>query len=190
MTKATTARLLLLAAAAAFAAILVLEPSAGPAVAQLGGASGKTGAPSDDDVTAMTGVQDPAWVDFALHWITRTIEFGGIAVIVIGAVSSTVAYLRSRLAGEGGDEPYHEYRASLGRSILLGLEFLVAADIIATVAIEPTLRSVVVLGGIVLIRTFLSFALEVEIEGRWPWQNARDAPKTHQKKPRPEGDGA
>ena len=182
MTRATIARLLLLAAAAAFAAILVVEPSAGPALAQLGGASG-------EDVSTMTGVQDPPWVDVALHWITRAIEFGGIAVIVIGAVLSTAAYLRAKLRGASGEEPYHEYRASLGRSILLGLEFLVAADIIATVAIEPTLRSVAVLGGIVVIRTFLSFALEVEIEGRWPWQNARGAPKTHLKKPRPEGEG-
>lgn len=58
----------------------------------------------------------------------------------------------------------------MGRSILLGLEFLVAADIINTVAVDPTLESLVVLGGIVLIRTFLSFALEVEIEGRLPWR--------------------
>lgn len=188
MTKATIARLLFLAAAAAIAAGLALEPPAGPALAQLGGASGEPAAPSDGGASMIGGVQDPAWVDVALHWITRTIEFGGISVIVIGAVASTVSYLRRKLAGEGGEEPYHEYRASLGRSILLGLEFLVAADIIATVAIEPTPRSVLVLGGIVLIRTFLSFALEVEIEGRWPWQNARDAPKTHQMKQRPEGE--
>jgi uncharacterized membrane protein len=62
------------------------------------------------------------------------------------------------------------FRTDLGRSILLGLEFLVAADIIATVALKPTLESLAVLAGIVLIRTFLSFSLEVEIEGRWPWQ--------------------
>ena len=61
-------------------------------------------------------------------------------------------------------------RSSLGRAILLGLEFLVAADIINTVAVQPTLGSVAVLAGIVAIRTFLSFSLETEIEGRWPWQ--------------------
>ena len=65
----------------------------------------------------------------------------------------------------------------LGRSILLGLEFLVAADIIHTVAVDPTLQSLSVLAGIVLIRTFLSFSLEVEIEGRWPWQKRRSAGK-------------
>ncbi|GGK49577.1 DUF1622 domain-containing protein [Salinarimonas ramus] len=122
------------------------------------------------------------WVDVALHWITRTIEFGGIAVIVIGALASTIGYLRRKLAGERGEDPYHDYRASLGRSILLGLEFLVAADIIATVAIEPTVDSVLVLAGIVIIRTFLSFALEVEIEGRWPWQNQEDAPGARQRR--------
>ena len=61
-------------------------------------------------------------------------------------------------------------RSNFGRSILLGLEFLIAADIINTVAVRPTLQSVIVLGAIVLIRTFLSFSLELEIDGRWPWQ--------------------
>ncbi|WP_457092946.1 DUF1622 domain-containing protein [Microvirga sp. P5_D2] len=64
---------------------------------------------------------------------------------------------------------FNLYRSNIGRAIQLGLEFLVAADIINTVAIEPTLESLMILGGIVLIRTFLSFSLEVEIEGRWPW---------------------
>lgn len=62
------------------------------------------------------------------------------------------------------------FRSNLGEAILLGLEFLVAADIINTIAIEPTLQSLAVLAGIVIIRTFLSFSLEVEIKGRWPWQ--------------------
>ena len=64
-------------------------------------------------------------------------------------------------------------RQTLGRSILTGLELLVAADIIRTVAVEPTMESVLVLGLIVIIRTFLSFSLEVEIEGHWPWQKVR-----------------
>jgi uncharacterized membrane protein len=68
-----------------------------------------------------------------------------------------------------GEDAFILYRSKLGRAILLGLEFLVAADIINTVAIEPSLQSLAILGGIVLIRTFLSFSLEVEIEGRWPW---------------------
>jgi uncharacterized membrane protein len=69
---------------------------------------------------------------------------------------------------------YRPYRQFLGRSILLGLELLVAADIIRTVAITPTLESVTVLAVIVLIRTFLSFSLELEITGRWPWQKQPD----------------
>jgi uncharacterized membrane protein len=104
-----------------------------------------------------------------LHFVTRSIEYGGIAIIVIGAVVSVVRFLIAFARGRE-DDPFRLLRSRLGRSILLGLEFLVAADIIATVAIEPTLESVAVLAGVVLIRTFLSFSLEVEIEGRWPWR--------------------
>jgi hypothetical protein len=68
--------------------------------------------------------------------------------------------------------PHRIVRTVFGRSILLGLEFLVAADIIRTVAAQPSLQNVAVLGLIVLIRTFLSFSLEVEIDGRWPWRRA------------------
>ena len=68
---------------------------------------------------------------------------------------------------------YHKYLSGLGRSILLDLKYLVDADIIGTVAIEPNVNSLVILGGIVLIRTFLSISLEVEIDGHWPWQKSR-----------------
>jgi uncharacterized membrane protein len=68
---------------------------------------------------------------------------------------------------------YRWFREQLGRSILLGLEFLVAADIIRTVAVTPDARSVAILAGIVLIRTFLSFSLQLEVTGYWPWQAAR-----------------
>jgi uncharacterized membrane protein len=110
------------------------------------------------------------WV---LRWITRAIEFGGIAIIAIGAVVATVAYLSQVFGGRSRTDAFMQYRSGLGRAILLGLEFLVAADIINTVAIEPSLESIAVLGGIVLIRTFLSFSLEIEIEGRWPWDRAK-----------------
>jgi uncharacterized membrane protein len=73
---------------------------------------------------------------------------------------------------------YRRLRQQLGRTILLGLELLVAADIIRTVAITPTVQSVVVLAGIVLIRTFLSFSLELEITGRWPWSPTPDTAAT------------
>ncbi len=104
-----------------------------------------------------------------LHVTTRAIELAGVAVILIGLFFAAFNFLR-----EGSREgAYHELRATLGRAILLGLELLVAADIINTVAVEPTLDSLAVLAGIVLIRTFLSFSLEVEIEGKWPWQRGR-----------------
>jgi uncharacterized membrane protein len=105
-----------------------------------------------------------------LDYATRFIELIGISVIVVGIVVAGINFLRHR--AEAG--AYHELRSTLGRAILLGLELLVAADIINTVAIEPTLETLAVLAGIVLIRTFLSFSLEVEIEGKWPWQRVKD----------------
>jgi uncharacterized membrane protein len=106
-----------------------------------------------------------------MHLLTRSVEFAGVLVIVCGIAIASVRFLRRPGASDG----YRALRSGIGRSILLGLEFLVAADIVNTVAIDPTLESVGVLGGIVLIRTFLSLSLEVEIEGRWPWQ--RQAPR-------------
>jgi uncharacterized membrane protein len=95
------------------------------------------------------------------------IDIAGVIAIVLGLL-----YALSRFALRRGAEadPYRRLRQDLGRGILLGLEFLVAADIIRTVAVSPTLLSVSVFGIIILIRTFLSMALEVELEGRWPWQ--------------------
>jgi uncharacterized membrane protein len=95
----------------------------------------------------------------------------GVAIIAIGTVFA-VGMALGRLLRKS-TETYRILREQLGRSILLGLEFLVAADIIRTVAITPNAQSVAVLGGIVLIRTFLSFSLELEITGRWPWQKKR-----------------
>jgi uncharacterized membrane protein len=100
--------------------------------------------------------------------VGKVIDAAGVAVIVVGMIAATVFALR-RVVGRQGPA-YSPFRRFLGRSILLGLEFLVAADIIRTVAVTPTLQSVIVLGVIVLIRTFLSFSLELEISGRWPWQ--------------------
>lgn len=110
-----------------------------------------------------------------IHLVTRIVEVVGIAIIVLGAFGSLLAFLLRLGRRQPKEESVADFRSSLGRSILLGLEFLVAADIIDTVAIEPTLESLAVLAGIVLIRTFLSFSLEVEIEGQWPWQRARAA---------------
>ena len=95
----------------------------------------------------------------------------GVFVIVLGLI---VAASRFIFAHRRTDDPYHRLRQDLGRGILLGLELLVAADIIRTVAVDPTLENVSVLGLIVLIRTFLSMALQVELEGRWPWQRPHE----------------
>ena len=107
--------------------------------------------------------------------VARAIEIAGIAVLVTGGGLATLAFLRRLTRGRAFVDAYHAYRADLGRAILLGLEFLVAADIIGTVAIEPTFRSLGVLALIVAIRTFLSFALELEVSGRWPWQRGAGA---------------
>jgi uncharacterized membrane protein len=92
----------------------------------------------------------------------------GVTAIVLGVA---YAIVDAGLRGLRRQRPvYSRFRRVLGRAILLGLELLVAADIIKTVAVTPTLESVAVLGVIVLIRTFLSWTLELEITGRWPWQ--------------------
>jgi uncharacterized membrane protein len=93
-------------------------------------------------------------------------EAAGAAAMAIGALLALALTLHDR----GDPAAFKNFRSRLGRAIILGLEFLVAADILRTISTQPTLGEVAVLGGIVLIRTFLSFSLEVELEGRWPWQ--------------------
>ncbi len=100
--------------------------------------------------------------------VGKVLDGAGVGAILVGGLAATVTAARS--AGRRRPAIYRSFRQQLGRSILLGLELLVAADIIRTVAVTPTLGSVGVLAGIVLIRTFLSFSLELEITGRWPWQ--------------------
>jgi uncharacterized membrane protein len=107
----------------------------------------------------------------AIEWAAIGIEILGALVIFVGVMRvaltrGTVRFLLKQ--GQPGD--YESYKHEMGRSLLLGLEFLVAADVIRTVALEPTLGNVSVLGLLVLVRTFLSWTLTVEIEGRWPWQ--------------------
>ena len=106
--------------------------------------------------------------------IGMTIDGAGVTVIVVGAVIAFGVAL-VRLAHREADT-YRRFRQRLGQTILLGLELLVAGDIVRTVAAQPSLSSVAILGGIVVIRTFLSFSLEVEITGRWPWQKPTAAP--------------
>ncbi len=107
--------------------------------------------------------------------VAKLFELGGIGVIVFGALFAVGVLVRSIvIRTAGGEDRVAVFRRMLGRAILTGLELLVAADIIRTVALDPTLQSVLVLGLIVIIRTFLSFSLEVEIDGRWPWQKKPD----------------
>src|SRR4051794_27141040 len=112
-------------------------------------------------------------IDTALRWISTGIEVTGVGIIVVGAIAATVIFLYGGLVTVGWPAAFRRYRANLGRGILLGLELLVAADIIGTVAVTPSFENLAILGLIVLIRTFLSFSLEVEIEGHWPWQRAQ-----------------
>ncbi len=102
--------------------------------------------------------------------VGKVIDGVGVAIIAVGLVLA-VGVAIGRLLRRSTDT-YRLLRDQLGRSILLGLEFLVAADIIRTVAVTPTGQSVLVLAGIVAIRTFLSFSMELEITGRWPWQKS------------------
>jgi uncharacterized membrane protein len=105
--------------------------------------------------------------------ISSGFELAGIIVLVFGSILAFGRYVVTLIRFRDGPATFRGLRLYLGRSIVLGLELLIAADIIRSVAIEPTLTSVGVLGLIVLIRTFLSWSLEVEINGEWPWQRSR-----------------
>lgn len=123
-----------------------------------------------------------------IETVGKTIDAVGVAVIAIGAVFAAVhvvILLRRRRSSRNqlldvDVNIYKAFRKQLGASILLGLEFLVAADIIRTVAVTPELKTIAVLAGIVLIRTFLSYTLELEITGYWPWQAAQARRERHE----------
>jgi len=101
--------------------------------------------------------------------VGTSVDGVGVFIVAGGMVVATVR-LATRCAHDTGNY-YSLYRQDVGRAILLGLEFLIAGDIIRTVVVAPTLQNVVVLGMIVLIRTFLSLSLQLEIEGKLPWQH-------------------
>ena len=100
------------------------------------------------------------------------IELVAVAILALGVVFSLGRAVLRRVQGRSWEAVFVETRLGLGRALLLGLEVLIAADIILTVALELTLPNVAALGVLVLIRTFLSWAIEVETEGHWPWQAA------------------
>ncbi|MFN8532431.1 MAG: DUF1622 domain-containing protein [Dehalococcoidia bacterium] len=111
-------------------------------------------------MTALSGAAH-GWIEAA----TLGIELLAVAIIVGTIVFSTGRYLLGPHS-----ERYNRYKTTLGKALLLGLEILVAADVVRTVALDPSIESVAVLGLLVLVRTFLSWSLIVEMEGRWPWQ--------------------
>lgn len=122
--------------------------------------------------------------------VGTVVDIVGVAVIVGGFLVATLSVVFAIVRTRDVDGRYRAYGRSLGRAILLGLELLVAADIIRTVAVVPTLESVLVLALIVLVRTFLSFSLEVELEGRWPWQRGELASRRAGEPRSTEGDTA
>ncbi|MFN8175195.1 MAG: DUF1622 domain-containing protein [Solirubrobacteraceae bacterium] len=101
---------------------------------------------------------------------TAGIELLAVVIIVASIVWATAVAALSAARGRRDAGTQREYRTRLGRALLLGLEILVAADVVRTVAVDPSLESAAVLGMLVVIRTFLSWSLSVEIDGRWPWQ--------------------
>ena len=116
-------------------------------------------------------------VHFYIEQLAKLLEIAGVAIIVLGVVFATVQFLRDGRSSLGWSDSYERYRANLGRGILLGLELLVGADIIGTITAPLTFTSVGLLAIIVVIRTFLSFSLETEIAGCWPWQRRERSPK-------------
>jgi uncharacterized membrane protein len=120
----------------------------------------------------MPGSEVMTIVRMFIEWVALGIEVLGVAVILAGVLGvvftgGIVRYLFQ--IGQPGVE--ESYKHQLGKTLLLGLEFLVAGDVVRTVALEPTLNNVSLLGLLVVIRTFLSWSLTVEIAGRWPWQS-------------------
>ena len=107
--------------------------------------------------------------DGVMEAVVRGFELGGVAILVVGSLAAFVSAGRS-YRRVGGRRAYERARRNVGRAILLGLEFLIIADIVMTITVDPTLESAVALGVIVLVRTFLSFSLEIELEGSLPWR--------------------
>lgn len=111
-----------------------------------------------------------------IEYCARGVEILGIITIIAGTLMALIKFI---FAIQGvGERSYKLLRQELGKAILLGLEILVAGDIIATVVTEPTMERVIILAIIVIIRTFLSLSIQVEIEGRFPWQRLPEEEKT------------
>jgi uncharacterized membrane protein len=112
--------------------------------------------------------------DQVIKWVAVGIESIAIGIIVAGAIATTVTFLVQVIKEGALEDCYRKFRSDFGKAVLLGLEFLIASDIVGTVAIGPTFLDLGILALLVVIRTFLSFSLELEITGRWPWQTGAD----------------
>ena len=108
--------------------------------------------------------------DDVIEHAVDVVEGVGAAIMVVGTLGAFVLF--AQRVGRGTERAYQQLRQDIGRVILLGLEVLIIADIVLTIVVEPSLESVAVLGSIVVIRILLSFSLEVEIDGAWPWNRA------------------
>ena len=109
------------------------------------------------------------WIELA----SQGIQGLAVVIIVVSIALGTVRFLFQ--LSKRADHPYREYKQLLGRSLLLSLELLVAADVIRTVLLDLTAKGMEILGALVVVRTFLSWSLEVELQGHWPWQSAQIA---------------
>src|SRR5450755_449955 len=108
--------------------------------------------------------------DHAIGEVVRVVEAIGAAIMVLGGLWAFIVFIVETLQARTSRERYDRLRRNLGRCILLGLEVLIVADIVRTIIVDTTLESVAVLGIVVVIRIMLSFSLEVEIDGLWPWR--------------------
>jgi uncharacterized membrane protein len=104
-----------------------------------------------------------------MEWVAQGFEVVGVAILVVGSLLGFVSAALG-LRGGGGQAAYERARQGVGRAILLGLEVLIIADIVLTITVDRTFDSALTLGLIVLVRTFLSFSLEIELEGSLPWR--------------------
>ncbi len=109
----------------------------------------------------------------AISQVVKVVEVAGAGIMVLGGLGAFVVFASRVLRAHTTQGSYDELRRNLGRCILLGLEVLIVADIVRTIIVDPTIESVAVLGVIVLIRISLSFSLEVEIDGVWPWRRSQ-----------------
>jgi uncharacterized membrane protein len=123
-----------------------------------------------------------------MEQVVRGFEIAGVAILVVGSLVALVSAAAELHHGQGRRAAYQRARQNVGRSILLGLEILIIADIVLTITVEPTVESALTLGLIVLVRTFLSFSLEIELEGTLPWR--RGSTKTRSAAVGSVGDGA